>query len=494
MMTQEEFMDVVALRRQGWTITDIAAELGRHPETVSKWLKRGGPPARRQVDATVIDRRWIDQLLERNPTCLEPRWRLDNMGALVARAHPRLVLDPPSSIGELTTRAARWLATVVHPRAHRVTSEPPAARRVRERPLLGPLPRVGYDTARREPRVVPRVPLVEFGGSFYSVPPEHIRQVVEVRLPIGATTLEVWAAGGRIIARHQRVPAGNPPVWDPTHRQAAEQPALRRHRRPPRHLELVDPSSPPCLADLDLGPGRYEVLPMLLDRARTEGLSHAQFLAELVAEEAAATRNRRLSARLRFAHFPVRRTPDEFDFDFQPSVDRKLVADLATLRFVTQGTPVLLLGQPGCGKTHLAIALATLAVEAGYRGYFTLRRRPGRHHHQRLRQRHLHDQDPHLHRAKRAGDRRRRAHPTGPGRRQRPLPGCQPPLRAQLLNHRHHQPRPARLGRAVRRRRRGRRHPGPPAAPGRGHQHQGPKLAHARAPSPRRSSPRGGGR
>jgi DNA replication protein DnaC len=71
---------------------------------------------------------------------------------------------------------------------------------------------------------------------------------------------------------------------------------------------------------------------MLLDRARAEGLSHAQFLAELVAEEAAATRNRRLSARLRFAHFPVRRTLDEFDFDFQPSVDRKLVADLATLR------------------------------------------------------------------------------------------------------------------------------------------------------------------
>ena len=49
MMTQEEFMDVVALRRQGWTITDIAAEVGRHPDTISKWLKAGGPPARRQV-------------------------------------------------------------------------------------------------------------------------------------------------------------------------------------------------------------------------------------------------------------------------------------------------------------------------------------------------------------------------------------------------------------------------------------------------------------
>jgi DNA replication protein DnaC len=111
-----------------------------------------------------------------------------------------------------------------------------------------------------------------------------------------------------------------------------------------------------------------EVLPSLLDRARRESLSHAQFLAALVAEEAAATRNRRLAARLRFAHFPARRTLDEFDFDFQPSVDRKLIEDLASLRFVADGTSILLLGQPGCGKSHLAIALATAAVEAGYRG------------------------------------------------------------------------------------------------------------------------------
>src|SRR4029453_18954333 len=114
-----------------------------------------------------------------------------------------------------------------------------------------------------------------------------------------------------------------------------------------------------------------EILPGLLDRARAEQLTHAQFLAELLAEEAAATRNRRMAARLRFAPSPARRILEEFDFDFQPSVDPKLVADLASLRFVAEGHPLLLLGQPGCGKSHLAIALATLAVEAGYRGYFT---------------------------------------------------------------------------------------------------------------------------
>jgi lambda repressor-like predicted transcriptional regulator len=73
MMTQEEFMDVVALRRQGWTITDIAAEVGRHPDTVAKWLKAGGPPERRQVVDSVIDQRWarrVEELLAKNPNLL----------------------------------------------------------------------------------------------------------------------------------------------------------------------------------------------------------------------------------------------------------------------------------------------------------------------------------------------------------------------------------------------------------------------------------------
>ena len=77
---------------------------------------------------------------------------------------------------------------------------------------------------------------------------------------------------------------------------------------------------------------------------------------------------------MRYARFPYRRTIDEFDFDFQPSIDRKLVEDLASLRFITDGRSVLFLGQPGCGKTHLAVALAIKAVEAGYRGDFTDRR------------------------------------------------------------------------------------------------------------------------
>ena len=114
-----------------------------------------------------------------------------------------------------------------------------------------------------------------------------------------------------------------------------------------------------------------ECFATLADQAKTDGWSHIEFLARVMAEQASATTNRRLAARLRYARFPYRRTVAGFDFDFQPSVDRKLVADLATLRFITEGRSIAFLGQPGCGKTHLAVALATLAVEAGYRGYFT---------------------------------------------------------------------------------------------------------------------------
>lgn len=120
--------------------------------------------------------------------------------------------------------------------------------------------------------------------------------------------------------------------------------------------------------NLDAAAGSFATL---AEQARSDGWTHIEYLARLVGEQATADRDRRLAARLRYARFPFQRTIDEFDFEFQPSVDRKLIDDLATLRFIDENRPIIFLGQPGCGKTHLAVALATLAVEAGYRGYFT---------------------------------------------------------------------------------------------------------------------------
>jgi transposase len=75
MMTEEEYMDVVALARQGFTITEIAEAMGHHPATVSHWLKKGGPPPKRAVDPAllVVDEHWrgrITEILKTNPNLL----------------------------------------------------------------------------------------------------------------------------------------------------------------------------------------------------------------------------------------------------------------------------------------------------------------------------------------------------------------------------------------------------------------------------------------
>lgn len=114
-----------------------------------------------------------------------------------------------------------------------------------------------------------------------------------------------------------------------------------------------------------------EQLAPALDRASAEKLSAVEVLELLLAAEAEATRARRLHGRLRFAHYPVRKTLADFDFDYQPSIDRAIVGELSTLRFVEERRNVLLLGPPGVGKSHLAIGLGIAATEAGYRTYFT---------------------------------------------------------------------------------------------------------------------------
>jgi Mu transposase-like protein len=167
-----------------------------------------------------------------------------------------LVLGPPASVGELNRRAQAWLEREVHPRPHRTTGVAPAERLNAERPLLVPLPRARYDTARREPRIVGApVPLVEVDGVAYSAPPALVGTRIEVRLPVEGAVVEI-RAHGRVVATHRVAPPGSPPVWDPAHRREAEAIALAPHRR--RHLALVaDPE--PVQTRLDLGAGDYDV-------------------------------------------------------------------------------------------------------------------------------------------------------------------------------------------------------------------------------------------
>jgi DNA replication protein DnaC len=124
------------------------------------------------------------------------------------------------------------------------------------------------------------------------------------------------------------------------------------------------------LAYLRLG-AAAEALPGELDHAAKAKLGHTAFLERLLDVEVAATQARRHASLERFASLPAPWRLDDFDFDAQPSVDRALVNELATLRFLEDATNVLFIGPPGVGKTMLAVGLGHASVDAGYRTYYT---------------------------------------------------------------------------------------------------------------------------
>jgi DNA replication protein DnaC len=104
---------------------------------------------------------------------------------------------------------------------------------------------------------------------------------------------------------------------------------------------------------------------ILSDAARKEP-TYLDFLDQLLEEEAGVKERKRVTMGMQIAQFPSVKSLEDFDFAFQPSVDQKLIRELATGRFVANAENVLLFGPPGVGKTHLAIALGRAIVEAGH--------------------------------------------------------------------------------------------------------------------------------
>lgn len=111
-------------------------------------------------------------------------------------------------------------------------------------------------------------------------------------------------------------------------------------------------------------------LDAICEQAANKDLGYREFLTQALQTEWSGRHQRGVQSRLQMARFPWVRTIEQFDFAFQPSIDRKVVRELSTLGFVDRSENVIILGPPGVGKTHLAIGLGLKALEVGHKVLF----------------------------------------------------------------------------------------------------------------------------
>jgi DNA replication protein DnaC len=107
----------------------------------------------------------------------------------------------------------------------------------------------------------------------------------------------------------------------------------------------------------------------LCEDAAQRQSGYTEMLSRVLDEELVRRRDRGTHLLIQLAHFPFQKTLEQFDFGFQPSLDQRQIEELATLGFVAEGHNVILLGPPGVGKTHLAVALGLKACLAGQSVY-----------------------------------------------------------------------------------------------------------------------------
>jgi len=109
-----------------------------------------------------------------------------------------------------------------------------------------------------------------------------------------------------------------------------------------------------------------ERLDGLLESGARGKMSFLDFLDHVIQEEIASKDIKRARMRLQMAKFPLDRRLEDYDFGLQPSLDRRMITELETGRYLANATNVLLLGPPGVGKTHLVIGLGRRAIELGW--------------------------------------------------------------------------------------------------------------------------------
>lgn len=117
--------------------------------------------------------------------------------------------------------------------------------------------------------------------------------------------------------------------------------------------------------------GIYNSLEERLSYANEKSLSHIELLELLFEDEVNNRINNSYKKRYTKAKLPSHKTLEDFDFSFQPSIDKKIINDCATCNFIREKKNVVFIGNPGTGKTHLSVAIGIRALMKGFKVYFT---------------------------------------------------------------------------------------------------------------------------
>jgi len=117
--------------------------------------------------------------------------------------------------------------------------------------------------------------------------------------------------------------------------------------------------------------GIYNSIDDRLNYAKEKSLSYVEFLELLLEDEANNRRDNSYKKRYFKAKFPYSKTLEDFDFSFQPSIDKRLINDAITCQFIPEKKNIVFIGNPGTGKTHLAISIGMRALSKGYKVLFT---------------------------------------------------------------------------------------------------------------------------
>jgi DNA replication protein DnaC len=114
-----------------------------------------------------------------------------------------------------------------------------------------------------------------------------------------------------------------------------------------------------------------DTLDNYLERAIKDNLNIVDVLDHIFTQEARQKRERAYEKQIQMSGFPIKKGLEQFDFSFQPSIDKRQIDELATMRFLENAENIVFLGPPGVGKTHLANALGMAAAKNRYSTYYT---------------------------------------------------------------------------------------------------------------------------